>query len=117
MPKSKWTEEEQKNLENPDNWDAESEKVIEPVSPGRVVVSVAFKRAELELVSSFAEARHEKLSAFIRQAAIERVTRVAKITTFGISGESGITIVSAYPPSDTFITAAAELEPDEVTTG
>ena len=117
MPKSKGTEEEQKNLENPDNWDAESEKVIELVSPGRVVVSVAFKRAELELVSSFAEARHEKLSAFIRQAAIERVTRVAEITTFGISGESGITIVSAYPPSDTFITAAAELEPDEVTTG
>ncbi|MBI2171753.1 MAG: hypothetical protein HYU30_07010 [Chloroflexi bacterium] len=59
-------------LEKPDNWDFTQPEAREPVKASRVVVSVAFRRDDFALVSTYAERSGKKTSEFIREAAVEK---------------------------------------------
>ncbi|MDP2952738.1 MAG: hypothetical protein Q8O76_05435, partial [Chloroflexota bacterium] len=71
---SKMNEKLERELENSQNWDYERPEVKEPVKLPRVVVSVAFRRDDFAQVSEYAERLGKKVSEFIREAAIEKVT-------------------------------------------
>ena len=60
-----------KELENPDNWDFNAVKVHPAVKSARAIVSVAFSREDYELVSLCAESSGQRISEFIREAALE----------------------------------------------
>ncbi len=62
----------QDDLSNPSNWDFSSAEERTPVKQSRSIVSVAFAQEDFELVAGRAEQMHMKLSAFIREAAIEK---------------------------------------------
>ena len=68
--------------ENSENWDYQRPIVKKPVKSSRVVVSVAFPRADFVRVSAYAERLGRKVSEFIREAAVEKAT-----------GQSGASIV------------------------
>lgn len=63
-----------RELESSENWDYERLEVRGPVKASRVVVSVAFPRQDFTRVSAYAEHVGKKVSAFIREAALEKAT-------------------------------------------
>ncbi len=60
------------DLEKPESWNLNRPIIREPVRSPRVVVSVAFRRADFALVSEYAEGVGKKTSEFIREAAIDK---------------------------------------------
>jgi len=99
-----------RELEDPATWEAAGEAHPAVASP-RAVVSVAFPREEFGRVAEAARARGMTLSAFIREAALERAKRG--------SGRSGpaVAMVSATQSGfieSSFTTAAVvRVETDE----
>ncbi|HET7035438.1 MAG TPA: hypothetical protein VFI42_07135 [Thermomicrobiaceae bacterium] len=63
-----------RELENPETWEEKGE-VHPAVKNPRAVVSVAFSRDDFGRVAEAARERGMKLSAFIREAAVERAER------------------------------------------
>ena len=76
-----------RELEDPATWEAAGEAHPAVASP-RAVVSVAFPREEFGRVAEAARARGMKLSAFIREAAVERAAG-------GDGGTGPVVVVSA----------------------
>ncbi len=78
-----------RELENTESWDFDDPEVREPVKPSRVVVSVAFRRQDLDKVSECAERLGKKTSEFIREAAIDKATSRGGGTLVYASGSIG----------------------------
>jgi hypothetical protein len=62
--------EDERYLEDPEEWDFDSAEKRTPSKPARAVVSVSMPREEYEHISAAAERLHMKTSAFIRSAAV-----------------------------------------------
>jgi hypothetical protein len=78
-----------RELENTESWDFDDPEVREPVKPSRVVVSVAFRRQDLDEVSECAERLGKRTSEFIREAAIDKATSRGGGTLVYASGSIG----------------------------
>ena len=76
-------------LQSPDEWDLEGAEIREPVKNPRVVVSVAFRRPDFDLVSDFARRVGKKTSEFIREAAVESAVGETAVTFIYTSGSQG----------------------------
>jgi hypothetical protein len=89
-------------LENTEEWDFEHVSRRPGVKGRRAVVSVAFPRNEFEIVDECAERSGEKLSEFIRRAALSRASnRSAVAAPPIISGSSGVITGSPWSASVT----------------
>ena len=75
-------------LQNPENWNVD-QAVMRPGSKkARAVVSVAFNRNDFELVVEAARRSQAKTSEFIREAALDKASTLAKVTNFRWVGGS-----------------------------
>ena len=83
------TNDELKQLQDDESWDASQASLRSPVRNARAVVSVAFAREDLDRVSARAEELGMKTSEFIRHAALESAA------ASGGGSKSTITSVSA----------------------
>lgn len=84
-------------LENSEEWEFEHATKRPGVKGRRAVVSVAFAREEFEIVDEGAERSGEKLSEFIRKAALGRAARHSAIAAPAlISGSSGLIVGSHW---------------------
>lgn len=61
-------------LQDPENWDWDAAEARPGVKKARAVVSVAFSRLDFDRLSEHAEVLHVPLSAFIREAALEKLS-------------------------------------------
>jgi hypothetical protein len=68
---ARWSDEDLKQLEDPDTWDGQVEQ-RSPVKNQRSVVSVAFAREDYERVAQAARHHGMKTSEFIRNAALRQ---------------------------------------------
>ncbi len=67
------------NLEDPARWDLDTPvKYDRPRTPGRALVSVPFRRDEFERVTLGAERAGEKLSVFVRRAALDKADGIIR---------------------------------------
>ena len=90
-----------RELEEAETWDLAKPEVRKPVKASRVVVSVAFKRDDFIRVTEYAERIGKKTSAFVREAAMERVGgRGSWIFVHG-SGSTGTVWLSEQVPTIT----------------
>ena len=81
-----------KDLDREDAWDFEGAKNRPGVKGARAVVSVAFARDDLQLVSEEAERCGMRVSEFIRTAAVKEAHGQRNRTTvFSTSGSLGFT--------------------------
>lgn len=71
---SRLTPEELAELQDPATWEDETEAVRPAVKSLRAIVSVAFSREDFENVADYAKRHGMKISEFIRQAALDRMT-------------------------------------------
>jgi hypothetical protein len=60
------------DLQNPEHWDYERAERRPAAKAGRAVVSVAFPRDDFQLVANAADREGERLSEFVRKAAVAR---------------------------------------------
>ena len=90
-----------RDLQDPESWDYEHAEARAPVKSARVVVSVAFRRDDFEIVSKYAERLRKKTSEFIREAAIEKATSQNSITYVQGFGSLGSLWLSSNLPSST----------------
>ena len=73
-------------LQDQENWEI-GEAVVRPgVKKPRAVVSVAFSRDEFNQVVLAAELSEVRTSEFIRQAALDQASTLAKVTDFQLGG-------------------------------
>jgi hypothetical protein len=77
--------EDERSLEQAEEWDFENAEVEQPRKRSRTVVSVAFSRADFEEVAAGAERMQVTTSEFIRTAAIE-AARGIDAHVVGVSG-------------------------------
>lgn len=83
----KVTDRELEQLEAADNWSGDEGVVRPAVKTQRAIVSVAFTRKDLDLVSEHAERLGLKTSEFIRKSALAEVTRIPqRLRILSISG-------------------------------
>ncbi len=80
--------EEAEKLKSSEEWDYERTDRILPRKKARAVVSVAFSREDLELVGEHAERLGQKISAYIRQAAVEKASAHAQVNSVRWFGAS-----------------------------
>ena len=90
-------------LERPDTWDYERSEVRQPVRASRAVVSVAFRRDEFTLVSEYAEQVGKRTSAFIREAALEKVRGRETSSVAYITGGTAILWARDSLPTVTWV--------------
>ena len=83
-------------LESAEEWDFEHASKRPGVKGRRAVVSVAFPRDEFEVVDEGAERSGEKLSEFIRKAALNRASRHSAIAATALSGGDGFIVGSHW---------------------
>lgn len=104
--------EQERELEKTESWDFEQSEIREPVNASRVVVSVAFRHDDFVKVSEYAERLGKKISVFIREAAIEKVTGGgAGVLVYG-GGSAGTLWGIEYMPSITRVLGLS-IEPEE----
>jgi hypothetical protein len=86
-------------LQNPDNWDYERAERRPAAKGGRSIVSVAFPREDFEVVADAAEREGEKLSEFVRKAALTRARHheSAPATATVSGGGFGIALYADRP--------------------
>ena len=100
-----------KDLEEIENWDLDKPVPYERTgAPRRALVSVPFKPAEFQRVALGAERTGEKVSVFVRQAALERADTIIGMWVYGLTysnldNRSDVTLLTvgdipAFPPSD-----------------
>jgi len=77
------------NLESQDTWDFRRPSVKKPVRNPRVVVSVALRKEEFDVLAKHAESVGKKTSQFIRDAAMEKVHRDDPLLFASASGTLG----------------------------
>lgn len=81
-------------LKNPEQWGWESAKFVQPTKTPRAIVSVAFSRNEFQFVAEAAVQIQQPVSAFIREAAIEKAMGEQVIQPLGVSmGNRGYVVV------------------------
>ena len=78
------------DLEASENWDLEAAQPVRRTKPARAVVSVAFQRADFELVSESAEREGMRTSEFIRIAALEKSRPGGSKVEFQAAGGTGV---------------------------
>lgn len=87
------SDQELRDLQNPETWDFEGAEKRSPVKEGRTVVSVAFPRRDFARVSEAAERAEQRVSEFIREAALEKASSQASragLTSYSASYGSAI---------------------------
>ena len=102
------------SLEHEDNWDFTRAERRSGNRRVRTILSVAFSREDFDRVSACAEQSNEKVSEFVRTAALERAQRLNGGTTLTAVSESGWRIISTTagtvgPPSTTRASGANTL--------
>lgn len=103
------------DLENPDNWDFARAERRPGTKQGRAVISVAFPREELEIIAEAAEQRATTVSAFIREAALEKAaprSRILYLTVTGTMQTQPLPAGSAIFISPLGVGIASELAPE-----
>ena len=65
-------------LQDPGNWDWNAAETRPGVRKARAVVSVAFSKSDFDRLSEHAEALQMPLSAFIREAALEKLSNQSR---------------------------------------
>ena len=68
----RWTDEELRQLEDPDQWDWEHAVWVTPSEKPGAAVLVRFNHEEFELINEGAERLQQKLTEFVREAALDR---------------------------------------------
>jgi hypothetical protein len=82
------------DLKNPEQWDWESAKFVQPTKAPRTIVSVAFSRNEFQFVAETAAGLKQPVSAFIREAALQKAEGEQAILQLGMSmGNRGYVVV------------------------
>ena len=76
---------EKADLESPDIWDIDHPSHGKPVRHPRAVVSVPFQPDEFEAVGAAAEKSGERLSVFIRNAAVGKARSVGTIIAMAVT--------------------------------
>lgn len=92
------TDDELRELEDPESWDYESAEKHQGTKSVRVVVSVAFHREDFARVSEGAERVGKKTSEYIREAALEKTVHedeLARVASF--SGSLGASVYTREP--------------------
>ena len=102
------------SLEHEDNWDFTRAERRSGNRNVRTILSVAFSREDFDRVSARAEQSNERVSEFVRAAALERVQRLDRGTTLAAVSESGWRIITSTagtvgPPSTTRSSGANSL--------
>lgn len=80
-------------LQDPAAWDLDRAEKRPPVKEGRAVVSVAFARKDFDRVAEAAERLGQRLSEFIREAALDKASAQAApalLTSYSASYGSAI---------------------------
>ena len=72
-------------LEREDTWDDDKAELQRPTPNPRMVVSVAFRRMDYELVAAGAERDGKRASQYIREAAIDRAVLTTGFQRLGYS--------------------------------
>ena len=103
-----------KSLENENNWDFTRAERRSGNRGVRTILSVAFSREDFDRISTSAELSNERVSEFVRTAALERVQRLDRGTTLAAVSESGWRIITSTagtvgPPSTTRVSGANTL--------
>lgn len=89
-------------LEEPEAWETGQAAKHPGVQGRRAVVSVSFPRDEFEVIDECAERAGEKLSEYIRKAALSRALSHSAVAAPPImSGSSGLVIASPWIASAT----------------
>lgn len=78
-----WSEEELGQLEDPDQWDWEHVERVMPSKKTGAVVAVRFSQEEFAEVDAGAKRLGEKLTQFIREAALRRARSKRKQSRHG----------------------------------
>ena len=81
-------------VENEDTWDLREPVAQGPSKQPRAVVSVAFRRDDFKVVADAAEQEGERVSEFIRTAAIHRA-KGAKLTDITFAGGTGPMVITS----------------------
>ena len=103
------SEKDMSQLEQADNWDYENAERRPAVKKSRVIVSVAFPRADFERVAEYAERMAKRTSEFIREAALERATLESAVTGFyWTSGSPGYVLFTNQLPPTTIVWASPD---------
>ena len=92
------TDDELRDLEDPENWDYEKAERHTGTRPARVVVSVAFRREDFKLVAETAERVGMTTSGYIREAALDKAVHEEALTRVAsFSGSLGASVYTREP--------------------
>jgi hypothetical protein len=92
----------ERELQDPGNWDWDKAEVSGPLKTQRTIVSVAFPRKEFMFVATCARKLGLPVSAFIRNAAIEKAqTQAAVWLVTWTSGNRGQFNIQSIPQVQT----------------
>ena len=106
----------EKEHQNPENWDFESAVVVEPeTKPSRTVFSVSFRQPDIDVISSMARVEGVTTGAFIRDAAIEKASLRAEANVVNLSGSEGTAFIMMLDPVPTTRGRAQETNAEFVT--
>jgi hypothetical protein len=90
------------DLQNPDNWDSKNIERHTGARARRTIVSVGFSRPDFEKVAKLAEQLGLNVSTFIRDATLEKVTKLTVQTRSGpMTLEGPFTTAMEAAPSTT----------------
>jgi len=98
-----------RELEAEGAWALEKATPGRRTKPARAIVSVAFTRADFDLVSESAELAGMRTSAFIRTAALERASPNGYLMEVS-TGTAGVFVAQARLPSITDVVARVSQE-------
>lgn len=89
---TKISPDELEQLQDSDSWDFPNAQRRDPEPNRRVIVSVGFQRSDYELVTSAAERCGQRISQFIREAAVDRATEGAQLVGIRAYGPAFIVV-------------------------
>jgi hypothetical protein len=101
-------DDELEELQNREEWDFEDGERRPGAKSTRAVVSVAFAREDFERVSACAEQSRKRTSQFIREAALEKVSRYERPAVLAaFSGSLGAALFTPTPPPTTRVSGSS----------
>lgn len=94
------------DLQNADSWDFGEAERRPGVKGARAVVSVAFSREDFDHVTACADQISKRTSEFIREAALERASRLMGSATLSSSSGPGWIVITHKPTPTTRVSGA-----------
>ena len=108
-------ERELRELQDPNAWDLERAERRPPVKSGRTVVSVAFPRKDFARVAMAAERLGQRISEFIREAALEKASDQTRHVILAASSSSGSAVFPGRPNSTRVVGVVVRQEEAAIT--